>query len=74
MTFTPKILTIELRDLQYNQSIDNTCCYSLFIYPTRSDKGMLDNICQHWEKSRKTMSGMQENQILTIRNSFEETT
>ena len=26
-------LSTELRDLQYNQCIDKTCCYSVFIYP-----------------------------------------
>ena len=30
----PNSLTTELRDLLYNQCIDNTCCYSFFIYPT----------------------------------------
>ena len=34
MTSTPNVLTTELRDLLYNQCIDNTCCYSFFIYPT----------------------------------------
>ena len=34
MTSTPNFLTIELRDLLYNQCIDNTWCYSIFIYPT----------------------------------------
>ena len=33
-TSTPKILTTVLHDLLYNQCIDNTCCYSFFIYPT----------------------------------------
>ena len=33
MMSTPNITT-ELRDLLYNQCIDNTCCYSFFIYPT----------------------------------------
>ena len=31
---TPKVLTTELRDLIYNQCIDNACCYLFFIYPT----------------------------------------
>ena len=43
MTSTPKDLTTELHDLQYNQCIDNTCHYSFF----RSDKGVYDKICQH---------------------------
>ena len=34
MTSTSNILTTELRDLLYNQCIDNTCCYSIFINPT----------------------------------------
>ena len=33
MTSTPNVLTTELRDLLYNQCIDNTCCYLFFIYP-----------------------------------------
>ena len=33
MTTTPNVLTTELRDLLYNQCIDNTCCYSMFVYP-----------------------------------------
>ena len=32
MTSTPNILTAELRDLLYNQCIDNMSCYSIFIY------------------------------------------
>ena len=39
MTSTPNVLTTVLRDLLYNQCIDNTCCYSFYIYPTgRTDK------------------------------------
>ena len=34
MTSTSDFLTTELRDLLYNQCIDNTCCFSFFIYPT----------------------------------------
>ena len=34
MTLTPNVLTTELRDHIYNQCVDNTCCYSFFIYPT----------------------------------------
>ena len=34
MTSNPNILTTELRDLLYNQCIDNTRCNSIFIYPT----------------------------------------
>ena len=34
MTSTPNVLMTELLDLLYNQYIDNTCCYSFFIYPT----------------------------------------
>ena len=34
MTPTPNILMTELRDLLYYHCIDNTCCYSIFIYPT----------------------------------------
>ena len=33
MTSSPNVLTTELRDVLYNQCIDNTCCYSFFIYP-----------------------------------------
>ena len=33
MTSTSNVLTTELHDL-YNQCIDNTCWYSIFIYPT----------------------------------------
>ena len=33
MMSTPNVTT-ELRDLLYNQFIDNTCCYLFFIYPT----------------------------------------
>ena len=33
MTSIPNVLTTELRDFLYNQCIDNTCCYSFFIYP-----------------------------------------
>ena len=31
---TPNVLRTELRDLLYNQCIENTCCFLLFIYPT----------------------------------------
>ena len=31
---SPNVLMTELRDILYSQCIDNTCCYSLFIYPT----------------------------------------
>ena len=34
MTSSPNVLTTKLLDLLYNQCIDNTCCYSFFIYPT----------------------------------------
>ena len=34
VTSPPNILTTELRDLLYSQCIDNTCCFSFFIYPT----------------------------------------
>ena len=34
MTSARNVLTTELRDIQYKQYIDNTCCYSFFIYPT----------------------------------------
>ena len=34
MASTPYYLTTELSDLQYNQCIDNKCCYLFFIYPT----------------------------------------
>ena len=34
-----------------------------FYLSHRSEKGMLDKICQHWWKSRKTMFGMQENDV-----------
>ena len=34
MTSNPNVLTTELCDHLYNQYIDNTCCYSFFIYPT----------------------------------------
>ena len=33
MMSTPNVLMTELCDLLYNQCIDNTCCYSFFIYP-----------------------------------------
>ena len=33
MTLTLNALMTELRDLLYNQCIDNTCCYLIFIYP-----------------------------------------
>ena len=33
MMSTPNVLTIKIRDLLYNQCIDNACCYSFFIYP-----------------------------------------
>ena len=33
MTSTQNVLKTELRDCLYNQCIDNTCCYSFFIYP-----------------------------------------
>ena len=35
MTLIPNVLTTELRDLLYNQCIDNMCCVPFFfIYPT----------------------------------------
>ena len=34
MTSLPNVLMTELRDVLYNQCIDNRCCYSFFIYPT----------------------------------------
>ena len=34
MASTPNVLMTELRDLLYNQSIDDRCCYSFFIHPT----------------------------------------
>ena len=34
MTSSLNVLTMQLHDVQYNQCIDNTCCYSFFIYPT----------------------------------------
>ena len=34
LTSTPNVLTTELCDLLYNYCIQNTCCYSFFIYPT----------------------------------------
>ena len=34
VTSSPNVLTTELRDVLDNQCIDNTCCYSFFIYPT----------------------------------------
>ena len=34
MTSTPNVLTTELRDLLYNQCIDDTYYYRFFIYPT----------------------------------------
>ena len=39
MTSTPNVLTTELRDLLYNQCIDNTCWYSIFYLSHGSDKG-----------------------------------
>ena len=32
MMSTPNVLMTELRDLLYNQCIDNMCCYSFYIY------------------------------------------
>ena len=40
MTSTPKVVTTELRDLLYNQCIDNTFCYSFFYLSHGSDKVM----------------------------------
>ena len=40
MTSSPNVLTTELRDVLYNQCIDNTCCYSFFYLSHGSDKGM----------------------------------
>ena len=34
MTSSSNVLTTELHDVLYNQCIDNTRCYSFFIYPT----------------------------------------
>ena len=34
MTSTPNVSRTDIRDLLYNQCIDNTCCYSFFICPT----------------------------------------
>ena len=34
MTSSLNVLTTELLDILYNQCIDNTCCYSFFIYST----------------------------------------
>ena len=34
MTSTPNVLMTQLCDTLYNQCIDNTWCYSIFIYPT----------------------------------------
>ena len=34
MTSTPNVVTTEVRDLLYNQWIDNTCCCSFFIHHT----------------------------------------
>ena len=34
MTSTLDVVTTKLRDLLYNQCIDNTCRFSFFIYPT----------------------------------------
>ena len=39
------------------------CCYSVFNLSHGLDMGMLDKICQHWWKLRKTLSGMQENDV-----------
>ena len=50
MRSTPNVLTTELRDLQYNECIDNMYCRHSFF--------------QHWWKSRKTFSGMQEKIII----------
>ena len=35
MTSTPNVLTTQLRDLLYNQCIDNTCCYSFLAHLSR---------------------------------------
>ena len=55
MTSTPNILTGELRDVLYNQCIDNMCCYSFCIYSTGQIRA--SKMCQYL---RKTLSGMQE--------------
>ena len=38
--------------------------YSFFIYPTGRIRVCKIKICQHWWKSRKTLSGMQESHVL----------
>ena len=60
MMSTSNVLTTELHDFLYNQCIDNAGWYSIFIFTHGSDKGMQDKIFQHWWKSWKTLSGMQE--------------
>ena len=48
MTSTPNFLTTELRDLLYNQCIDNACCYSFFIYPMGQIRVCKINRTHHW--------------------------
>ena len=48
----PNMLTTELRDLLYNQCIDNMCCYSFFIYPMDRIR-----VCKIWFVSTGENSG-----------------
>ena len=64
MMSTPNVLTAELRDLLYNQCIGNTCWSSIFIYPTgRIRVCKIRFVWQHWWKSQKNFSGVQEMSI-----------
>ena len=64
MMSTPNVLAAELRDLLYNQCIGNTCWSSIFIYPTgRIRVCKIRFVWQHWWKSQKNLSGVQEMSI-----------
>ena len=54
MTSTPNILTLELHDLLYNQCIDNTCWYFIFIYPTGRIRVCKVRFVSNGEKRRKS--------------------
>ena len=64
MTSNPNVLMTELPDLLFSECIDNMRCFFDFYLSHGSDKGMSDKICQHWWKSQKTLSGVQENVFL----------
>ena len=66
MMSTPSILTTELRGLLYNQCIDDVLLF-LFCLSQGANKGIKDKICQHWWRSWKTLSDMQEKMICNLR-------